>query len=107
MPSDLAIVREWVGSEPCDNDARSAVSVHGTAERARAGLMPMAGLDLTLEEAQAMPRASATATVEALSALISSGNPLFKNGELWTPHRPARPDERIPVTLLETEENNA
>ncbi|MNW10635.1 hypothetical protein D3C71_2078890 [compost metagenome] len=22
-------------------------------------------------------------------------------------HRPARPDERIPVTLLETEENNA
>ncbi|WP_455481651.1 excinuclease ABC subunit UvrB [Bartonella sp. B35(2025)] len=32
-----------------------------------------------------------TATVEALSALIASGNPLFKNGVLWTPHRPARP----------------
>ncbi|WP_455473813.1 excinuclease ABC subunit UvrB [Bartonella sp. B30(2025)] len=32
-----------------------------------------------------------TATVEALSALISSGNPLFKNGVLWTPHRPVRP----------------
>ncbi|WP_336279485.1 excinuclease ABC subunit UvrB [Bartonella sp. CB175] len=34
-----------------------------------------------------------TATVEALSALISSGNPLFKNGELWTPHRPIRPEK--------------
>ncbi|WP_156850718.1 excinuclease ABC subunit UvrB [Bartonella refiksaydamii] len=34
-----------------------------------------------------------TATVEALSALIASGNPLFKNGVLWTPHRPARPEK--------------
>ncbi|WP_273782579.1 excinuclease ABC subunit UvrB [Bartonella sp. ML69XJBT] len=34
-----------------------------------------------------------TATVEALSALISSGNPLFKNGVLWTPHRPVRPEK--------------
>ncbi|MBX4335092.1 excinuclease ABC subunit UvrB [Bartonella raoultii] len=34
-----------------------------------------------------------TATVEALSALIASGNPLFKNGELWTPHRPIRPEK--------------
>ena len=33
-----------------------------------------------------------TATVEALSALIESGNPLFKDGKLWTPHRPARPE---------------
>nr|WP_083463826.1 excinuclease ABC subunit UvrB [Prosthecomicrobium hirschii] len=73
------------------------------AERARAGLMPMAGLDLTLEEAQAMPRASATATVEALSALISSGNPLFKDGKLWTPHRPERPEKSeggIPLKIV-------
>ncbi|EJF75667.1 excinuclease ABC subunit UvrB [Bartonella alsatica] len=34
-----------------------------------------------------------TATVEALSALIASGNPLFKNGALWTPHRPVRPEK--------------
>ncbi|ENN94409.1 excinuclease ABC subunit UvrB [Bartonella vinsonii] len=34
-----------------------------------------------------------TATVEALSALIASGNPLFKNGVLWTPHRPVRPEK--------------
>ncbi|WP_455478147.1 excinuclease ABC subunit UvrB [Bartonella sp. B10] len=32
-----------------------------------------------------------TATVKTLSALIDSGNPLFKNGELWTPHRPSYP----------------
>jgi len=35
----------------------------------------------------------ATATVAALSALIESGNPLFKNGKLWTPHRPQRPQK--------------
>ncbi|MCB5357224.1 DEAD/DEAH box helicase family protein, partial [Escherichia coli] len=35
----------------------------------------------------------ATATVQALSDLIESGNPLFKNGQLWTPHRPARPEK--------------
>ncbi|MCZ2158363.1 excinuclease ABC subunit UvrB [Bartonella sp. 220] len=34
-----------------------------------------------------------TATVEALSILIASGNPLFKNGVLWTPHRPVRPEK--------------
>ncbi|WP_336276504.1 excinuclease ABC subunit UvrB [Bartonella sp. CB178] len=34
-----------------------------------------------------------TATVEALSELIASGNPLFKNGALWTPHRPIRPEK--------------
>ncbi|WP_455476722.1 excinuclease ABC subunit UvrB [Bartonella sp. B41] len=34
-----------------------------------------------------------TATVEALSALIASGNPLFKNGQLWTPHRPIHPEK--------------
>ncbi|MEJ1160712.1 excinuclease ABC subunit UvrB [Prosthecomicrobium sp. N25] len=63
------------------------------AERARAGLMPVAGLDVTLEEAAAIPKGGATATVEALAALISSGNPLFKDGKLWTPHRPERPEK--------------
>ncbi len=46
-----------------------------------------------------------TATVEALSALIANGNPLIKNGEEWTPHRPVRPvksDGGIPIKM-ETE----
>jgi excinuclease ABC subunit B len=51
----------------------------------------VAGLDISLEDATALNPSGATATVKALSDLIESGNPLFKNGELWTPHRPARP----------------
>ena len=32
-----------------------------------------------------------SATVESLTRLLTEGNPLFKNGKLWTPHRPERP----------------
>jgi excinuclease ABC subunit B len=61
--------------------------------RAAAGLNPVAGLDVSLEDAAALSNSGVTATVEALSALIESGNPLFKDGKLWTPHRPARPEK--------------
>jgi len=62
--------------------------------RAAAGLNAVAGLDMSVEEAEASGATSAnTATVQALSDLIESGNPLFKNGKLWTPHRPARPEK--------------
>jgi excinuclease ABC subunit B len=60
--------------------------------RAAAGLMPVSGMDTSLEEA-ANAGTAVTATVEALSALIESGNPLFKDGKMWTPHRPARPEK--------------
>ncbi|MCP4185538.1 MAG: excinuclease ABC subunit UvrB [Hyphomicrobiales bacterium] len=99
------------------------------AERAAGGLMPIAGLDVSIEEAEKIlakqkiitadkpkgkKRAKAgkednsipapfgydgeklsgvTATVDALSRLISEGNPLIKNGEQWIPHRPARPEK--------------
>ncbi|CAN7322478.1 excinuclease ABC subunit UvrB [Rhizobium sp. LjRoot258] len=62
--------------------------------RAAAGLNPVAGMDTTLEEAASLQAGTAvTATVEALSALIESGNPLHKNGKIWTPHRPTRPEK--------------
>ena len=61
--------------------------------RAAAGLMPIAGLDVTLEEAGSLGTTAVTATVEALAALIESGNPLHKNGKMWTPHRPERPEK--------------
>ncbi|MBB1250887.1 excinuclease ABC subunit UvrB [Rhizobium sp. G21] len=88
--------------------------------RAAAGLNPIAGLEISLEDAEALQAnaraaekkaakgkkaagpidtdgalatGAVTATVEALSALIESGNPLFKNGEIWMPHRPARPQK--------------
>ncbi|MBW6420011.1 excinuclease ABC subunit UvrB [Rhizobium sp. XQZ8] len=61
--------------------------------RAAAGLNPVAGLDISLEDAQSLAPGAVTATVEALSALIESGNPLFKDGKMWTPHRPQRPQK--------------
>jgi len=62
-------------------------------ERAAVGLNPVAGLDIGLEDAEALPKSGVTATVEALSKLIESGNPLHKNGQIWTPHRPDKPEK--------------
>ena len=62
-------------------------------ERAAAGLNPVAGMDISLEDADSLSNSGVTATVAALSALIESGNPLHKNGEMWVPHRPARPEK--------------
>lgn len=83
------------------------VSIGGSSDpktRAAAGLNPVSGLDVSLEDAAALDRGSGvTATVEALSALIESGNPLFKDGKLWTPHRPARPEKSeggIPIRMV-------
>lgn len=61
--------------------------------RAAAGLNPVAGLDISLEDAESLAPGAVTATVDALSKLIESGNPLFKDGKLWTPHRPQRPEK--------------
>lgn len=61
--------------------------------RAAAGLNPVAGMDISLEDAQSLAPGAVTATVDALSKLIESGNPLFKDGKLWTPHRPHRPEK--------------
>ncbi|GLQ37726.1 UvrABC system protein B [Rhizobium albus] len=71
-------------------------SMGGTTDpraRAAAGLNPVAGMDVSLEDASALATGAVTATVDALSKLIESGNPLFKDGKLWTPHRPARPEK--------------
>ncbi|MBB4094033.1 excinuclease ABC subunit UvrB [Brucella pecoris] len=72
-------------------------------ERAAAGLNPVAGLDISLEDATGLNASGATATVQALSDLIASGNPLFKNGELWTPHRPSRPEKSEGGIAIEME----
>src|SRR5918994_4460576 len=45
-------------------------------ERAAAGLNPVAGLDISLEDVGSLDNSGVTATVAALSALIESGNPL-------------------------------
>jgi excinuclease ABC subunit B len=72
-------------------------------QRAAGGLNPVAGIDISLEEAEAMPQSGATASVAALSALIESGNPLFKHGAPWVPHRPERPAKSeggIPLRIV-------
>jgi len=72
-------------------------------ERAAAGLNPVAGLDIALEDVDKLSTSGVTATVAALSALIESGNPLHKNGELWVPHRPARPQKSeggVPIQMV-------
>ncbi|KPB02992.1 excinuclease ABC subunit UvrB [Ahrensia marina] len=80
-----------------DKRTGGGTSIGGTndpKQRAAAGLNPVAGLDVSLEEAgQLASTSGVTATVEALKNLIDSGNPLFKNGQQWVPHRPARPEK--------------
>jgi excinuclease ABC subunit B len=46
------------------------------------------------DDSTALPSSSGlSATVAALSSLLESGNPLFKNGQRWVPHRPPRPEK--------------
>ena len=60
-------------------------------ERAAAGLNPVPGLDIALEDAETLSSSGVTATVAALSRLIEGGDPNLKSQ--WTPHRPPRPEK--------------
>ncbi len=84
------------GSDITAQKTSRGVSIGASSDpktRAAAGLNPVAGLDVSLEDAGNLAQGSVTATVDALAKLIESGNPLHKNGKIWTPHRPARPDK--------------
>ena len=61
------------------------------AHRAAVGLNPVAGLDVSLEEAKGLTAGGVTATVDALSKLIEGGDPNLVS--TWVPHRPSRPDK--------------
>ena len=71
-------------------------SIGGTndvKQRVAAGLNPVAGLDVSAEDALKMESTSGvTATVQALSDLIEHGRDELK-GDIWVPHRPDRPDK--------------
>ena len=92
------------GEEKPQRTARGT-SMGGRAtarERAGAGLMPIPGLDVTLEDAEARPQGAVTATVEALSALIEKGRPEFRD-HTWVPHRPPRPEKSeggVPLRIV-------
>ncbi|MEM1381957.1 MAG: DEAD/DEAH box helicase family protein, partial [Pseudomonadota bacterium] len=82
------------GSQASGRTARGT-SMGGKAsarDRAASGLNPVAGLDIALEDAEALPSTGATATVAALEKLISEGRKELREGT-WQPHRPARPDK--------------
>ncbi|MFZ1813807.1 MAG: excinuclease ABC subunit UvrB [Rhizobiaceae bacterium] len=59
--------------------------------RSQAGLMPVAGLDVSLEEAEQLSStAGVTATLESLKQLLERGDPNLTD---WKPHRPPRPEK--------------
>ncbi len=93
-------------ASPSASRSARGTSMGGSSDpktRAAAGLNPVAGMDVSLEDAGTLAPGAVTATVEALSSLIESGNPLFKDGKIWTPHRPARPDKSeggIPIRMV-------
>ncbi len=88
--------KKAASSEVGDKRTGGGILIGGTSdpkERAAAGLNPVAGLDVSLEDASKLTATGAvTATVEALSSLIEHGRPEMKDGT-WTPHRPPRPQK--------------
>jgi excinuclease ABC subunit B len=102
--SDRSIPLEPAEKEKFLKTARGT-SMGGRAtarERVGAGLMPVSGLDVTLEDAEARPQGAVTATVEALSRLIEEGRPEFQD-KTWMPHRPPRPEKSeggVPLAIV-------
>ena len=68
--------------------------IGGTSDpraRAASGLMPVAGLDIGLEDAKGFTSsAGVTATVASLAKLLQGGDPNLAD---WVPHRPSRPEK--------------
>jgi excinuclease ABC subunit B len=91
--SDRSIALSPAKEKPLKTARGTSMGGRATArERAGAGLMPVPGLDVTLEEVGSLPQSGVTATVEALSRLIEEGRPEFRE-HTWVPHRPPRPEK--------------
>lgn len=60
-------------------------------DRAAGGLNPVAGLEISLEDAGKIDNSGVTATVAALSNLIETGRK--EMDDIWVPHRPERPSK--------------
>ncbi len=101
--SDRSIRLEPETEKPLRTARGTSMGGRATArERAGAGLMPVPGLDVTLEDAEARPQDAVTATVEALSRLIEEGRPEFRD-HTWVPHRPPRPEKSeggVPLRIV-------
>ena len=79
--------------KPFSTARGTSMGGRGTAkERAAAGLNPVPGLDIALEDVAKLPADGVTASVTALSDLIEKGRPEFLDNT-WRPHRPERPQK--------------
>jgi len=72
--------------------------------RAAGGLNPVAGLDISLEEAETLTNSGVQATDNALQSLLNAGDPnINKDLADWVPHRPARPEKSeggVPIRMV-------
>jgi excinuclease ABC subunit B len=104
-PAQPAPAKPTTAKNTTSQKTSRGVSIGASSDpktRAAAGLNPVAGMDISLEDAESLAPGAVTATVDALSKLIESGNPLFKDGKMWTPHRPSRPQKSeggIPIRM--------
>ncbi|MBB3809350.1 excinuclease ABC subunit UvrB [Pseudochelatococcus contaminans] len=80
-----------IDGEPfSDPDLSAKFALDGEADAPRKPVHRR-GKDLTASHA--IPGSGVSATVEALTQLLESGNPFIKGDTIWTPHRPERPDK--------------
>ena len=72
--------------------------------RAAGGLNPVAGLDISLEDAASLTNSGIAATDNALQSLLAAGDPnIATDLTQWVPHRPERPDKSeggIPLKMV-------
>lgn len=101
-PSESRVVEETVAkpgkrkpkAELTSRKSSRGGSLGGSSDpkvRAAGGLNPVAGMSVTMEEAEALPLGGVTATVKALEEMIQKGRDIFRDGQPWVPHRPERP----------------
>jgi excinuclease ABC subunit B len=84
------------GERPQESYAHGEVTDVDPALAKKLGLKgPEDGPDVAPELGELAPEGESgvSATVASLTRLLTDGNPLFKDGKLWTPHRPSRPDK--------------
>ncbi|QUS54966.1 excinuclease ABC subunit UvrB [Pseudovibrio brasiliensis] len=118
-PKKKAAVKTAAKKPAAKAKKASAKSARGTSmgatsdprERAKGGLNPIAGLDISLEDAEKLldthvketkkkrkkakeeTITGATATVQALARLIEQGRSDETGEDAWVPHRPERPQK--------------
>ncbi|MFE1598529.1 excinuclease ABC subunit UvrB [Methylobacterium sp. ID0610] len=85
---------------PGFGEAPQAAFAHGTVSDVDPALAKSLGLragddgpDLAEDEQTSLATQGVSATVDALTRLLTEGNPLFKDGKPWVPHRPERPQK--------------